>query len=83
MNRETHYYLDITSDICPMTFVKTKLQIERMAPGETLDVRLNAGEPLENVPRSVREEGHEVLSLAPEAGEASGVHLLRIRKRGP
>lgn len=74
------YFLDITNDVCPMTFVKTKLQIERMAGGEVIEVRLKAGEPLENVPRSVREEGHEVLSLQPEAG-SDGVHRLLIRKR--
>jgi TusA-related sulfurtransferase len=64
----------------PDNLVKTKLQIERMADGEVAEVRLNAGEPLENVPRSVREEGHEVLSLEPEEGP-DGVHLLLIRKK--
>jgi TusA-related sulfurtransferase len=74
------YFLDITDKICPITFVKTKLQIERMAGGEVIEVRLNAGEPLENVPRSVREEGHEVLSLEPEDGP-DGVHRLLVRKK--
>jgi len=73
------YFLDITSDVCPMTFVKTKLLIERMSSGETAEVRLNAGEPLENVPRSVVEHGHEILSLAPEAPDAT-VHRLLLRK---
>ncbi len=74
-------FLDITSDVCPLTFVKTKLRVERMAVGETLDVRLNAGEPLENVPRSLAELGHSILSLEPErVGEAGGVHRLRVRK---
>lgn len=84
MSKDADYYLDITKDVCPMTFVKTKLKIERMAPGEVLEVRLNAGEPLENVPRSVTENGHEILSLAPEGGAEEGgkggVHVLRIRK---
>jgi len=74
------YFLDITGEICPMTFVKTKLQIERMAGGEVIEVRLNAGEPLENVPRSVREEGHAVVNLEPE-DEPNGVHRLLIRKK--
>ena len=74
------YFLDITDKICPMSFVKTKLQIERMAGGEVIEVRLNAGEPLENVPRSVREEGHEVLGLEPEDGP-DGVYRLLIRKK--
>jgi TusA-related sulfurtransferase len=73
------YVLDITRDVCPLTFVKTKLLLERMSPGETAEIRLKGAEPLENVPRSVREHGHEVLSLAAEAtGEA---HTLSIRKR--
>lgn len=77
-----HHYLDITDQVCPMTFVRTKLLIERMATGEVAEVRLNAGEPLLNVPRSVREHGHEVLELAPEAaGAAGGPHRLLLRKR--
>jgi len=50
--------LDITDLTCPMTWVKTKLELERMAPGEALDVRCREGEALENVPRSAREAGH-------------------------
>jgi TusA-related sulfurtransferase len=43
-----------------MTWVRTKLELERMAPGEELEVRCNAGEALENVPRSAAEAGHDV-----------------------
>ena len=80
--RSSKYYdvfLDITSDVCPMTFVKTKILIEKMPGGAIAEVRLNDGEPLENVPRSVREHGHDVLSLEPEE-PGSRVHRLRIRK---
>ena len=80
MPKRPDYFLDITDKICPITFVKTKLQIERMASGEVIEVRLNAGEPLENVPRSAREEGHTVISLEPEDGPG-GVHRLLIRKK--
>ena len=58
-------FLDISNDICPMTFVKTKLFLERLGPGELLEVRLKGAEPLSNVPRSVRDHGHEVVSLEP------------------
>jgi TusA-related sulfurtransferase len=78
------FLLDITGDVCPLTFVKTKLLIERMSPGDTAEVRLKGTEPLDNVPRSVREHGHEVLSLAPDRADAGGpddVHVLKIRKR--
>jgi TusA-related sulfurtransferase len=82
MNDERNYYLDITTELCPMTFVRTKLLVERMAPGQTAQVRLKGSEPLANVPRSVAELGHEIVSLAAEPGEAvDGVHLLVIRRR--
>ena len=51
--------LDVTALTCPMTWVRTKLELERMAPGEELEVRA-AGEALENVPRSAAAAGHEV-----------------------
>lgn len=73
------HLLDITRDVCPLTFVKTKLLLERMSSGETADIRLTGAEPLENVPRSVREHGHEVLSLEPETDGPA--YTLRIRKR--
>jgi len=73
------YYLDITADVCPMTFVKTKLLIEKMAAGEVAEVRLRAGEPLENVPRAVVEHGHRVLSLAPDPA-CPEVYVLRLEK---
>lgn len=52
--------LDITGLRCPMTWVRTKLELERMAPGETIEVRCPAGEALDNVPRSAAEAGHDV-----------------------
>jgi len=81
-NTNADYFLDITSDVCPMTFVRTKLLIEKMHPGETACVRLKNTEPLKNVPRSVREIGHEVISMEAEAATDSetGVHLLVIKK---
>jgi tRNA 2-thiouridine synthesizing protein A len=52
--------LDITDLTCPMTWVRTKLTLERLEPGEELVVLCPPGEALENVPRSAREAGHEV-----------------------
>jgi TusA-related sulfurtransferase len=68
--------LDITGDCCPMTFVKVKLALAKMSSGEELDVALNEGEPLDNVPRTAVEQGHEVLSVRQEGG----VHHVLIRK---
>lgn len=52
--------LDLRGVACPMNWVRTKLALERLAPGDGLAVRLDAGEPIESVPRSAREDGHEV-----------------------
>jgi TusA-related sulfurtransferase len=66
-----------------MTFVKTKLVLEKMPVGALVTVRLKGAEPLDNVPRSVRAHGHVVVSLAPEnpADARPGApHLLVIRR---
>ena len=61
--------MDITKEYCPMTFVKTKLALEKLNKGERLEVLLTEGEPLENVPRSAEEQGFRVLeSVQVEAG---------------
>ena len=80
------YFLDITRDVCPITFVKVRLQIEKMSAGDVLDVRLQGAEPLRNVPDSVTELGHEIRSV--EAEGAAGAELsedtvyrVLIRKR--
>jgi tRNA 2-thiouridine synthesizing protein A len=52
--------LDVTGLTCPMTWVKTKLALERMEPGEELVVLLPPGEAVESVPRSAAEAGHSV-----------------------
>ena len=55
--------VDITNVVCPVTFVKAKVAIEELEIGEVLAVHLNEGEPLLNVPRSLKEEGHKILAL--------------------
>ena len=52
--------LDLSGVPCPMNGVRTKLALEELAPGESLVVVLDEGEPLESVPRSAREDGHRV-----------------------
>lgn len=81
MQQKTDFYLDITSDLCPMTFVRTKLMIERILVGQTVTIRLKGKEPLTNVPRSIRELKHDILDFRPEEGEDTyGIHNLIIRK---
>ena len=43
-------HLDITREVCPMTFVRTKIALERLPVGGVLEVRLKGDEPLKNVP---------------------------------
>jgi TusA-related sulfurtransferase len=59
--------VDITREVCPMTYVRVKLALERLTKGALLEVILQGEEPLKNVPKSAREDGHEVVSLEPAA----------------
>ena len=52
--------LDLTGVLCPLNWVRTRLALEEMTAGDELAVRLDPGEPIESVPRSAREDGHEV-----------------------
>jgi tRNA 2-thiouridine synthesizing protein A len=69
--------LDITAEVCPMTFVRTRLALDRMQPGQTLRVRIRGEEPLRNVPRTAREQGHEVLSVKTDP---DGIATLLLRR---
>ena len=55
--------LDLTGVICPTNFVKTKLALEEIRKGQILEVILDDGEPIRNVPRSVKEEGHRIIKV--------------------
>ena len=55
------YTVDITDVVCPVTFVKAKVALEELDEGQILAIKLNDGEPVQNVPRSIKEEGHQVL----------------------
>jgi len=52
--------LDLTGVPCPMNWVRTRLALEELAAGDRIDVLLDPGEPLRSVPRSARDDGHEV-----------------------
>jgi len=62
-------YLDLRGEVCPFTFVKTKLALERVEIGEVIVVVLDQGPPLENVPRSIKDEGHQIIQVE-RAGNA-------------
>jgi TusA-related sulfurtransferase len=71
------YYLDITQEHCPMTFVKTKIKLSELKEGDILEVLLSEGEPLENLPRSSQEQGYTVLGIEVAGGTT---YRVRIRK---
>jgi len=60
--------LDLLGVCCPMNFVRTKLAIDKIKAGERIEILLDDGEPIVNVTRSVKDEGHRVLNVAPENG---------------
>ena len=60
-----------------MTFVRTRLALDRMAPGATLLVKTKGEEPLRNVPRTAAEQGHQVLSVATRPDGVSEILLRR------
>ena len=55
--------VDITDVVCPVTFVKAKVALEELNDGDILCVHMNDGEPVQNVPRSIKEEGHKIIKL--------------------
>lgn len=59
-----------------MTFVRTKLRLERMRSGEVLSVRLRGEEPLRNVPKAARDEGHSILGIVAVGSD----HIVTIRR---
>jgi len=60
--------LDLLGVCCPMNFVRTKLALDKIKPGERIEILLDDGEPIINVTRSVKDEGHRVLNVASENG---------------
>ena len=69
--------LDITGDVCPMTFVRVRLALDRLASGTLLQVRLAGEEPAHNVPRTLVEQGHTVLT---QTQGLDGTTTLVVRK---
>jgi tRNA 2-thiouridine synthesizing protein A len=71
--------VDITDVVCPVTFVKAKVALEELDDGQILSVHMNDGEPVQNVPRSVKEEGHQILKLI---DNEDGTYDLIVKKVG-
>ena len=71
--------IDITAETCPMTYVRTRLALDSIRPGDVLLVKLKGEDPLRNVPRAASDQGHELLDLL---AQQDGSHILVIKKAG-
>ena len=71
--------VDITDKVCPLTFVKAKVAMDELEDGEVIAIRMNDGEPVQNVPRSIKEEGHQILKLNTND---DGTYTLFVKKVG-
>ncbi|MBQ8139508.1 MAG: sulfurtransferase TusA family protein [Lachnospiraceae bacterium] len=71
--------VDITDKVCPLTFVKAKVALDELDEGQIIAIRMNDGEPVQNVPRSIKDEGHRILKL--EDNE-DGTYTLFVQKIG-
>lgn len=68
--------LDLRGTPCPINFVRTKLRLEKMTPGALLEVWLDPGEPIEQVPDSLKMEGYQVEQIE----DRSSFFALRVRR---
>ncbi len=71
--------LDLRGTPCPLNFVRAKLRLEKLPPGQWLDLWLDAGEPIEQVPSSLAAEGYDVGTPQPQ-GDA---YQLSVRRSAP
>lgn len=76
-DNDEEVFRDYRGVACPMNFVKVKLDLSTMKTRQTLKVLLDDGEPIENVPRSVMDEGHEIIEQ-----KKSGDHWSVLIKKG-
>ncbi|MEM6610988.1 MAG: sulfurtransferase TusA family protein [Cyanobacteria bacterium P01_C01_bin.72] len=60
--------LDLRGTPCPINFVRTKLRLEQMPSGSLLEVWLDPGEPVEQVPDSLKMEGYQIKALNEQDG---------------
>ena len=72
--------LNLRGTPCPINFVRTKLKLGTMAPGQVLEVWLDAGEPIEQVPDSLRMEGYIIQSIDENRDDRSTYFVLRVQR---
>ena len=79
MNKKGDLFVDITDVVCPVTFVKAKMSMEELEDGQILEIKMNEGEPILNVPRSFKEEGHKVIEVN---NNGDGTYTVLVEKGG-
>jgi TusA-related sulfurtransferase len=72
--------LDLQGTPCPINFVRTKLQLDKMAPGTLLEVWIDPGDPVEQVPDSLTMEGYQIEHLAACNDSSSPYFMLYVRR---
>ncbi|MFW6007109.1 MAG: sulfurtransferase TusA family protein [Halanaerobiales bacterium] len=82
LNQENQMEEDKLKDLrgveCPLNFVKAKLFIEPLPSKTEITLYLDEGEPIDNVPRSLKKEGHEILE---KSKKDEGYYVLKVRKK--
>jgi TusA-related sulfurtransferase len=78
-DKKVDAFVDICDVVCPITFVKAKVAIEELENGQVLEVRMNEGEPIQNVPRSLKDEGHKVTRVI---NNNDGTFTIYVEKGG-
>ena len=69
--------LDLRGTPCPLNFVRTKMRLEQLKPGQLLEIWLDAGEPIEQVPDSLKMSGYSVEALEPR----EDFYMLQVCRR--
>ncbi len=69
--------IDVTADLCPITYVRTRIALDKLRVGDLLRVTLRGEEPRRNVPQTAAEQGHTILSVE---DAADGTTIVVIRK---
>ena len=73
-------FLDITMDSCPITFVKTKIALEKLKVGQSLEVHINAGEALEGLPESLKELGFTITKKKQITNSSFSLNIIHLNK---
>jgi sulfite reductase (ferredoxin) len=72
-----NHVIDLRGVACPLNFVKAKLELEKVAVGQILEILLDEGEPTRNVPESFEQQGQEVLNVR----QATGHFTVKVRRK--